>query len=85
MVRDAMIPRTMSTQHPDNARVPDWCGGSIIEGDAEVREAFLAFSSLGCDEAMWDSEGKDIDTNVVRKLLSDYPDYFRDNVIGESG
>jgi len=83
LVHDAMIPRTMSTQHPDNARVPDWCGGSIIEGDAEVREAFLAFSSLGCDEAMWDSEGKDIDTNVVRKLLSDYPDYFRDNVIGE--
>ena len=58
LVRDAMIPRTMSTQHPDNARVPDWCGGSIIEGDAEVREAFLAFSSLGCDEAMWDSRAR---------------------------
>ena len=32
---------------------------------------------------MWDSEGKDVDTNVVRKLFSPYPEYFQKNVIGE--
>ncbi|MCS7120808.1 MAG: phosphoenolpyruvate carboxylase [Nitrososphaerota archaeon] len=77
------IPRTMSTQHPDNARIPEWCKDKIIEGDAEVYEAYFAYSSLGCHEVMWDSEGKDVDTRVVRKLLTNYEDYFKENVIGK--
>ncbi len=32
---------------------------------------------------MWDVEGKEIDTYVVKKLLSHYPEYFRENVLGE--
>jgi len=32
---------------------------------------------------MWDSEGKDVDTRVVRKLLSKYGDYFREHRLGE--
>ncbi len=74
----------MSTQHPDNAALPSWSTSTVIEGEAELDEAFFAFSQLGCNEVMWDSEGKDVDTNVVRKLLSKYPDYFRDTVIGEN-
>jgi len=31
---------------------------------------------------MWDSDGKDVDTNVVRKLLSKYSDFFMENVLG---
>jgi len=78
------IPRTMSTQHPDNANVPPWCGGEVIQGDAEVYEAYFAYSSLGCHEVMWDSEGKDADTRVIRKLLANHRDYFRENVIGKN-
>jgi len=66
------IPRTMSTQHPDNANVPPWCEGEVIQGDAEVFEAYFAYSNLGCHEVMWDSEGKDADTRIVRKLLSSH-------------
>ena len=73
----------MSTQHPDNVSTPPWADSEVIEGEAELQEAFLAYKDLGCDEVMWDSEGKDVDTNVVRKLFSSYPDYFRKNVIGE--
>jgi len=32
---------------------------------------------------MWDAEGKDVDTHVVRKLFTDYPEWFRDNVLGK--
>jgi phosphoenolpyruvate carboxylase len=72
----------MSTQHPDNARVPEWCEGEIINGDAEIEEAYFAYRMLGCQEVMWDSEGKDVDTRVVRKLLAHYGDYFREHRLG---
>lgn len=77
------IPRTMATQHPDNACLCEWIGGEVIEGDAEVQEAYLAYKEFGCQEVMWDSEGKDVDTRVVRKLLSKYGDYFREHPLGE--
>ena len=77
------IPRCMSTQHPDNATVPFFATSSVLSGEDEIREAFYAYSHLGCDEQMWDAEGKEIDTYVVKKLLSFYPEYFHENVLGE--
>lgn len=82
MVDNRKIPVTMSTQHPDNANLPNWCKGTVIEGDDEIFEAFFAYSELGCHEVMWDSEGKDVDTRVVRKLLEKYPDFFMDHRLG---
>jgi phosphoenolpyruvate carboxylase len=72
----------MSTQHPDNACAPPWCRDEVIQGDAEVYEAYFAYNDLGCHEVMWDSEGKDADTRVIRKLLTNHGDYFKENVIG---
>jgi phosphoenolpyruvate carboxylase len=77
------IPCTMSTQHPDNANVPAWSNEEVINGNLEVFEAFYAYSTLGCQEVMWDSEGKDADTRVVRKLLQKHWDYFAGHTIGE--
>jgi len=77
------IPRTMSTQHPDNVNTPEWSNEEVINGNAEVFEAFFAYSTLGCQEVMWDSEGKDADTRVVRKLLQKHWDYFAGHTIGE--
>lgn len=77
------IPRTMSTQHPDNINVPDWISGEIIDGNAEIFEAQFAYETLGCQEVMWDSEGKDVDTRVVRKLLNKYSEYFLTRTLGE--
>ncbi len=77
------VPRCMSTQHPDNATVPFFAASSVLAGEDEIREAFYAYSHLGCDEQMWDVEGKEIDTYVVRKLLSFYEEYFRGHVLGE--
>ncbi len=76
MVDERKIPATMSTQHPDNVNLPDWCEGTVIEGDLEIYEAYFAYSQLGCHEVMWDSEGKDVDTRVVRKLLDKYPEFL---------
>lgn len=79
----ARVPRCMSTQHPDNVSVPFFAASSVLAGEDEVREAYYAFSHLGCDEQMWDVEGKEIDTYVVKKLLTLDDAYFRENVMGE--
>jgi phosphoenolpyruvate carboxylase len=78
------IPRTMSTQHPDNVNVPEWSPNEIIDGNAEIFEAYLAYENLGCQEVMWDSEGKDVDTRVVRKLLNKYGTYFLRHMLGKT-
>ncbi|MEM3243221.1 MAG: phosphoenolpyruvate carboxylase [Conexivisphaerales archaeon] len=79
-----LIPRSMATQHPDNARVPNWIRGTeIIASDDEVYEAYISYSEFGAEEVMWDAEGKDVDTHVVRKLFTDYPEHFRDNILGK--
>ena len=78
------IPRCMSTQHPDNVAMPFFAQGSPITAEDEVREAYYAFSHLGCDEQMWDFEGKEVDGHVVEKLLSTYESFFAEHPIGES-
>lgn len=77
-------PRAMSTQHPDNVNVPFFASGPVMNGEDEIREAYYAFSHLGCDEQMWDFEGKEVDEFVVEKLLSQYESYFREHPLGES-
>jgi len=77
------IPRVMSTQHPDNIQLPFFAESPDMSGDDEVQEAYYAFSHLGCDEQMWDCEGKEVDDFVVRKLLTKYEHYFRINRLGK--
>lgn len=75
-------PRLLSTQHPDNATLPFFAGGDVIEAEDEIQEAYYVYSHLGCDEQMWDFEGKEGDEYVVQKLLSRYDDYFSDTRLG---
>lgn len=76
------IPRCMSTQHPDNVNSPFFVENIEISGEDEVQEAYYAFSHLGCDEQMWDCEGKEVDNYVVKKLLTRYESFFRDKKLG---
>ena len=76
------VPKCMSTQHPDNVEVPPYAIDGVLKGDGEVQEAVEIFS-LGADEQMWDSEGKDVDRMVVHKLLSGYSDFFGQRRLGE--
>jgi phosphoenolpyruvate carboxylase len=80
----AHVPRAMSTQHPDNVAMPFFAQGSPLSAEDEVREAYYAFSHLGCDEQMWDNEGKEVDGHVVEKLLTSYESYFSEHPIGEA-
>ncbi|HOQ25848.1 MAG TPA: phosphoenolpyruvate carboxylase, partial [Methanomassiliicoccaceae archaeon] len=77
------IPRCMSTQHPDNVHLPFFAESAELGGEDEIQEAYYAFSHLGCDEQMWDCEGKEVDNFVVKKLLSKYEWYFRQNQLGK--
>ncbi len=79
---DRKIPRTMASQHPDHARPPPWSDDPMIAGDDEVTEVYWAYAEYGAEEVMWDAEGKDIDPYVVRKLLTNYPDFFKGKVLG---
>lgn len=78
------IPRCMSTQHPDNVSAPFFTAGPVMGAEDEVREAYYAFSHLGCDEQMWDFEGKEVDAFVVEKLLASYEPFFRERRLGEA-
>ena len=73
----SLVPKVMSTQHPDNATPAPFADeAGVLKGEGEVAEAVSVFA-LGCDEQMWDSEGKEADNQVVRKLLTNYPDFFQ--------
>ncbi|NLL10388.1 MAG: phosphoenolpyruvate carboxylase, partial [Methanomicrobiales archaeon] len=76
------IPRTMSTQHPDNVHTPFFTENIELTGEDEVKEAYYVYSHLGCTEQMWDCEGKEVDNYVVKKLLSRYGNYFQDHRLG---
>lgn len=79
-----MIPKTMSTQHPDNAKMPQWTNGkNIISNEDEIEEAYIAYKDLGIKEVMWDAEGKDVDTHVIRKLFSKNREFFDKNILGK--
>ena len=77
------IPRCMSTQHPDNATLPFFAQNSVLSGDDEVQEAYYVFSHLGIEEQLWDSEGKDVDNSVVKKLLNNYGQFFHSKKLGK--
>ncbi len=77
------IPRTMSTQHPDNVTMPFFTEGTSFQGEDEIKEAYYVFSHLHCDEQMWDCEGKEVDEFVIKKLLTRYDNFFKDRRIGK--
>lgn len=78
-----LIPKAMSTQHPDNVNIPFFAENNDMGGEDEIHEAYYAFSHIGCDEQMWDHEGKEIDNFVIKKLLVKYESFFRDKQLGE--
>ncbi|MBC7328636.1 phosphoenolpyruvate carboxylase [bacterium] len=82
-VSERRIPKTMSTQHPDNAQMPPFTTGEVFSGEEEIVEAFYAYKELGCQEQMWDWEGKEVDPLVVEKLLGRYEEFFRINPLGK--
>ena len=77
------IPRCMSTQHPDNAGPPPFLNKPLISGEDEVTEAYYAYSTLKCDEQLWDHEGKEVDGFVISKLLANHSDFFSKQQIGD--
>ncbi len=77
------IPKTMATQHPDNAFKPYWNNRPFISTSKEVEECFRSFSDLDCDEYMWDWEGKFVDEAVVDRLYIKYLDYFSKHPLGK--
>ncbi len=79
------IPQTMGTQHPDNASAPYWekDGDGFISAMEEVSECASSFKDLGCEEYMWDWEGKYVDEAVVEKLLTEQYAFFQKHPMGK--
>jgi phosphoenolpyruvate carboxylase len=77
------IPKCMSTQHPDNVNSPFFTDSAELGGEDEIKEAYYVFSHLGCEEQMWDYEGKEVDNFVVKKLLTRYHSFFSERKIGQ--
>jgi len=83
MTTKIKIPKCMSTQHPDNVNSPFFAENTELGGEDEIQEAYYAFSHLGCDEQMWDCEGKEVDNYVVKKLLTKYEPFFKNKRLGK--
>ena len=83
MMTKIKIPKCMSTQHPDNVHSPFFAENTELGGEDEIQEAYYAFSHLGCDEQMWDCEGKEVDNYVVKKLLTKHEPFFRNKRLGK--
>lgn len=77
------IPRTMATQHPDNAASAFWLGSSFIDSRDEVKECVVAFGELGCGEFMWDWEGKYVDEAVIERVFEESLPLFRKKPLGK--
>ena len=75
----------MATQHPDNACPPYWerDGDGFVSTHEETEECYSAFNDLGCEEFMWDWEGKYVDEAVVDRLFHTYFDYFKKHQLGK--
>ncbi len=76
------IPVLMGTQHPDNAGKPFWCDTAFIGSTREAEEIYENFFTLGCDEYMWDWEGKFADEAMIEKLFSLYAEAFQKEQLG---
>jgi len=77
-----VLPGTMATQHPDNAAPAFWLGRSFIDSRDEVRECLVAFFELGCQEFMWDWEGKYVDEAVIERIFEENISLFRKKALG---
>lgn len=79
------IPQIMGTQHPDNASAPYWekDGDGFVSIHEEVRECASAFQDIGCEEYLWDWEGKYVDEGVIEKLLTEHHAFFSKKQIGK--
>jgi phosphoenolpyruvate carboxylase len=79
-----LIPATMATQHPDNACAPYWekDGDGFVSTQEEVLECYSSLAELGCQEFMWDWEGKHVDEGVIDKLFHNYFSYFKKEQLG---
>ncbi|MBI3032252.1 phosphoenolpyruvate carboxylase [Candidatus Woesearchaeota archaeon] len=77
------IPRTMSTQHPDNILIPSFAANHVLDYNDEIKEAYQVFSHLDCHEQLFDYEGKEADNFIIKRLVSEYGDYFKQNKIGK--
>ncbi len=76
------IPSLMATQHPDNANAAFWTNQAMITTSMETEEIYECFFTLGCDEYMWDWEGKFADEAMIERLMARHLDTFKKNSLG---
>lgn len=80
--KNRKIPVLMATQHPDNANRPFWSDKPFISTNLEMEEIYQSFFKIGCDEYMWDWEGKFADEAMIERLLSNYLKTFQKHQLG---
>ena len=73
----------MATQHPDNAGTPFWHNDPFIGDQHETQEMYENFKHVGCDEYMWDWEGKFADEAMIEKLMGQYLEFFKKHQVGK--
>ncbi|MHC4779715.1 MAG: phosphoenolpyruvate carboxylase [Planctomycetota bacterium] len=78
----ALLPKTMGTQHPDNASKAPFSESSKVDVGLEGREICYVLSQLGLDEVMLDYEGKKGECTPLIDFLEIDPEFFKKNLLG---
>jgi phosphoenolpyruvate carboxylase len=77
------IPSTSATQFPDNTNRPFWSLKEQNSASDDFFDCYVAFKEFGCHEYFWEWRGRKIDELVVKKLISIYKAFFKDQPIGK--
>ena len=80
---DRQIPRTMATQHPDNAYKPKWHHSPLVTTAEEIKESLIVWQQFGCEELNWDWEGKLVEESILERLLIAEFKYFQESPLGD--
>ncbi len=73
----------MSTQHPDNVSIPSFAENEIFSPEDELKEALFGYKNLGCDEQMWDAEGKEANPEILDHIFATDHQFFREHQLGQ--
>jgi len=77
------LPATAATQFADNAEKPFWSFKGNATASDDFFDCYVSFKELDCHEYMWDWQGRKIDSDVVKRLITHYHSFFRDRPIGK--
>lgn len=82
-VGERKLPCSIATQFCDNALKPFWSFGKGNPIADDFFDCYVAFKEMSYHEYIWDWKDRKIDELLVKKLLTAYPKFFSQKMMGK--